>query len=160
MLADANNLNKPLCYWLFPIWFGEEIFFRKHRSWKFWVKCNDFIWLLHFTTSVDVTYNNVWKDGFVWLSIGVSCFKNNLLYINIVKFTCIIVIGKSTPIRLNLPKYQILPCLFCKFELTVFMGIFCHKKWYNSAGLNDCYFWSFNCNLQPNFIISFYDVSE
>lgn len=88
----------------------------------------------------------------------VSCFKNNLLTINIVKFTCTKVRGKSTQIRLNLPKYQILPCLFCKFELTVFMGIFCHKKWFNSTGLNDCYIWSFNCNLQPNFTISFFSM--
>lgn len=129
MFANANNLkNSSVCYWLCPIWFDEETFLRKHRSWKLRVKCDDFIWLLHFTTSVDVTYNNVWKDGFVWLSIGVSCFKNNLLYIDIVKFTCIIVRGKLTLIRLNLPKYQILPCLFCKFELTVFRSIFCHKK--------------------------------
>lgn len=105
MLVDVNNLNKFFCYWLFFIWFGEEIFFRKYRLWKFWVKCNDFIWFLYFIILVDVIYNNVWKDGFVWLLIGVFCFKNNLLYINIVKFICIIVIGKLILICLNLFKY-------------------------------------------------------
>lgn len=106
MLVNVNNLkNFLVCYWLCFIWFGEEKFLRKYRLWKLRVKCDDFIWLLYFIILVDVIYNNVWKDGFVWLLIGVFCFKNNLLYIDIVKFICIIVRGKLILICLNLFKY-------------------------------------------------------